>query len=242
MRSLITIILSLVLAGFALATRSFAQEAEPPAPAAAAIDSAPSDSNSKIYSKNKLEASFDTGCLFYNTPLILGPLLGDAFHREPRLPNYILVPMIYSLRWHLYDIKGRSFWRGNTDFTIGGSYNVIAHGPESYYTAVIGGLRYNFVQPNWRVAPYAEIRGGFGFTDAAQPYQVAHHEWPNGQGQDFTFTFMFGTGVRYNFSDRYSISTGIEYMHISNAYLSEPKYYNHGVNVVGPAIGLSMAL
>jgi hypothetical protein len=29
------------------------------------------------------------------------------------------------------------------------------------------------------------------------------------QGQDFTFTFMLGSGVRYNFNPRYAIAAGI---------------------------------
>jgi len=46
----------------------------------------------------------------------------------------------------------------------------------------------------------------------------------------------------YNFNPTYSVSAGITYMHISNAYLSVPKYYNHAVNVIGPSIGLNVAL
>ena len=200
------------------------------------------DFNQGIYYRNKLELSFSSGCLFYNTPLLLSPIIGDKFSRLPWLPHYVIIPLMFSLRWHLYGIKGRSFWRGNTDFGLSASYNVIAHGPESYYASLGSGLRYNFVQPNWRVVPYTELRIGLGFTDAAQPYQVAHNELPTGQGQDFTFTIILGGGVRYNFSPRYSMSAGIEYMHISNAYLSEPKYYNHGVNVVGPSLGFNFAL
>jgi Lipid A 3-O-deacylase (PagL) len=200
------------------------------------------DFNTDIYYKNKLEVSFDTGCLFLNTPLILDPILGDKFSREPGLPNYTLVPLISSLRWQLDDIGGRSFWRGNTDLTFGGAYNVITQGPESYYAALITGVRYNFVQPNWRIAPYLELRGGLGLTDARQPWEAAHHQPEVGQGQDFTFTFIVGGGVRYNFSPRYSASVGAAFMHISNAYLSEPKYYNHGINVFGPTFGLNVAL
>ncbi len=232
----------LALALLTLCGRSLAEDSTPGLTAANSPDSAAEDFNREIYYRNKLEISFDTGCLFYNTPLILGPILGDAFKRKPFLPNYTIVPLIYSLRWQPYGIRGRSFWRGNTDFTFGGSYNLITQGPESYYAALIAGLRYNFVQPEWRVVPYVELRGGLGLTNAKQPYEVAHHEPSIGQGQDFTFTFIMGSGVRYNFSPRYSVSTGIAYMHISNAYLSEPKYYNHGVNVLGPAVGLNFAL
>ena len=200
------------------------------------------DFNREIYYKNKLELAFDTGWLWYNTPLILEPIIGEKFSREPGLPNYSLMPLNLSLRWHLYDICGPSILRGNTDFTFSGSYIVIAKGPESRYIAAIAGFRYNFIQPNWRLVPYLELRGGMGFTDAQQPYEVAHHLPPIGQGQDFTFNFIMGAGVRYNFNPTYSISAGITYMHISNAYLSEPKYYNHAVNVIGPSIGLNVAL
>jgi hypothetical protein len=236
------IAVGLALAILAFSRPSFAgdsssslEAANPPVPASG-------DFNREIYYRNKLELSFDTGYLPFNTPLILGPLIGDKFQRHANLPNYVIVPLMSSLRWQLYDIKGRSFWRGNTELSLSGSYNVIVHGPESYYASIGSGVRYNFVQPEWRIVPYSEMRIGLGFTDAAQPYQVAHNERPNGQGQDFTFTFIFGSGVRYNFSPRYSMAAGIEYMHISNAYLSEPQYYNHGVNVVGPSLEFNFAL
>jgi long-subunit fatty acid transport protein len=51
-----------------------------------------------------------------------------------------------------------------------------------------------------------------------------------------------GAGARYNFNPRYSISAGISYMHISNGYLSEPKYVNYGINVYGPIAGINIRL
>lgn len=200
------------------------------------------DFNRQIYYKNKLELAFDTGWLWYNTPLILDPIIGDKFAREPGIVDYTLVPLDFSLRWQLYDICGPSILRGNTDFTFTGSYTDIERGPESRYVAAIGGFRYNFIQPNRRMVPFLELRGGTGFTDAQQPNEVAHHRPAVGQGQDFTFTFIMGAGVRYNFNPNYSVSAGVAFMHVSNMYLSEPKYYNHGINVVGPTIGLNVAL
>lgn len=99
------------------------------------------------------------------------------------------------------------------------------------------GVRRNFVQPNWRVVPYAEARGGLGYTDAKGPDGV-----PWAQGQDFTFNFILGGGVRYNFNPRYSISTGIAYMHVSNAYLSQPRFTDYGMNVYGPTVGVNIGL
>jgi long-subunit fatty acid transport protein len=110
------------------------------------------------------------------------------------------------------------------------------------FAAALAGVRYNFVQPNWRIVPYGELRFGMGFTDARQPNEKRLHEHLVGQGQDFTFTFMLGAGFRYDINERYSVSAGVNYMHISNMYMSEPRYYNHGVNVMGPQVGLNVGL
>jgi hypothetical protein len=190
------------------------------------------DFNDKIYYKNKLELSFDMGFNPYNTPFILNPLIGDTWERTSL--DYTLVPLILSLRWHLNDVGGPLFLRGNCDLTFSGSYTIIPQGPESRYAAYMMGIRYNFVQPNWRVAPYIEGRVGVGFVDAKGPKGVNY-----AQGQDLTFNFNLGAGLRYNFSPRYSMSIGIGYMHISNLYLSEPKTPNFGINVFGPALGFN---
>ena len=76
-----------------------------------------------------------------------------------------------------------------------------------------------------------------GRIDAKEPLGVV---WA--QGQDFTFTLMLDSGVRYNFNPRYSIAAGITYMHVSNLYLSEPRYPNYGINVYGPMVGFTMRL
>jgi len=65
---------------------------------------------------------------------------------------------------------------------------------------------------------------------------------PYAQGGDLDFTYMMGSGVRYNFNPRYSISAGASYMHASDAYLCHPKYCDFGINVWGPMIGLNVRL
>jgi hypothetical protein len=148
--------------------------------------------------------------------------------------DYTLVPLTLSLRWHLDDIGGPWILRGNTDVTFSGNYTVIPQGPESYYASFMMGARYNFVQPNWRIAPYLEGRVGCGFTDARGPKGVMY-----AQGQDFTFTYSMGGGFRYNFDPRYSVSAGVAYMHVSNLYLSKDAY-NYGINVFGPTVGVNI--
>jgi hypothetical protein len=48
--------------------------------------------------------------------------------------------------------------------------------------------------------------------------------------------------VRYNFSPRYSFEAGMHYMHISNMYLSQPKFLNYGINVYGPWAGINIRI
>ena len=112
-----------------------------------------------------------------------------------------------------------------------------ARAPETHYLAYDMGIRRNFVRPNRRVAPFFDLRLGVGRIDARGPLGVSY-----AQGQDLTFTFMLGSGVRYNFNSKYSISAGINFMHVSNLYLSEPKFLNYGINVYGPMLGLNVRL
>lgn len=225
----------LTVACLAQTTRAIGQDAKREFSDDTLLKSEPTDFNRKIYFKHKLEFSLDAGWLPNNIPFIFDPLMGEAWARVPL--NYTLVPFIFSLRWNWGDVAGPSFIRGNTDLTFSLSYTDIPRGPEHLYASFMFGVRRNFVQPNWRVVPYVEARGGVGYTDAKGPYGVLY-----AQGQDLTFNFILGGGVRYNFSPRYSISSGIAYMHVSNAYLSQPKVYDYGINVFGPTLGLTVGL
>ncbi len=186
-------------------------------------DSKSADFNRDIYYRNKLEFSLEGGWLPFN--VWTWPL------------HYTLVPTIASLRWQLSGVRGPKFLRGNTDFTFGGSYTAIPRGAETRYFAFIYGIRRNFVQPRWRIVPYFEMRGGIGDINAKGPDGVLY-----AQGQDLTFTFITGGGARYNFNPRYSIAAGLTYMHISNAYLSQPRYTDYGINVMGPIFGINVRL
>jgi lipid A 3-O-deacylase PagL len=195
----------------------------------------PTDRNSRIYYKNKLEFSLETGCLPINIPFPFDFLLGDGYNMTPL--HYTLVPAIGSLQWQMGDVRGPLMLRGNWDLRISGAFTAIPRGAETHYAAYDMGIRRNFVGRNGRVAPYLDYRLGLGRIDAKGPKGV-----PYAQGQDFTFTMMMGSGFRYNFNSTYAFSAGITWMHISNLYLSEPKYLNYGINVYGPIIGLSVRL
>jgi hypothetical protein len=197
--------------------------------------SKPADFNTDIYYKNKLEFSLETGALPINIPFVFDVFVGGDYSQKPL--HYTLVPIFPSLRWHMGKLSGPWILRGNTDLTLTLSLTAIPRGPETAYGAFDLGVRRNFVHRNWRTAPYFELRGGAGFINAKGPDGV-----PYAQGQDFTFTLTVGTGARYNFNPRYSMSFGPTYMHVSNAYLSQPKYWDNGINVVGALIGFNMRL
>jgi hypothetical protein len=200
------------------------------------------DFNRDIYYRNKLEFSLDVGWLPINIPFPLDIFVGDAYNTYPL--NYTLVPIIGSLRWHINGVGGPWILRGNWDLTCSGSVTVIPRGPESRYFAWIMGIRRNFVPRNSKIAPYFDIRAGLGNIDAKGPDGVQY-----AQGEDFTFTINMGSGVRYNFSPRYAISAGLNFMHISNLDLSQGSgkngnwgIRNYGINVYGPMVGIDIQL
>jgi len=203
--------------------------------------SQPADFNRDIYYRNKLEFSLDGGWLPINVPFPLDVFVGDTYNTYPL--KYTLVPIIASLRWHIDGVRGPLVLRGNFDLTLSGSVTAIPRGPESRYFSYIMGIRRNFIPRNWRAAPYFDVRLGVGNIDAKGPQGVLY-----AQGEDLTFTMNMGSGVRYNFSPRYSISACLNFMHISNLDLSEgngkPSWgvRNYGINVYGPMVGIDIQL
>jgi hypothetical protein len=193
------------------------------------------DFNREIYYRNKIEYSIETGWLPNNIPFVFDFVVDSPYTTWPL--HYTLVPNLASVRWQLDNIWGWKFLRGNTDFSFSASYTAIPRGAETRYFAFVYGIRRNFIPPRSRIVPYVEGRGGIGNIDAKGPLGVEY-----AQGQDTTFTLMVGAGARYNFGPRYGVSAGMTYMHVSNLYLSEPRYENFGINVYGPMVGVYMRL
>lgn len=193
------------------------------------------DLNHRFYYKNKVEFSFDGGWLPINIPFVFDVFLGDGYTMTSL--RYTLVPIIASLRWQINNVGGPWILRGNWDLECSGTVTLIPRGPETRYFAWILGFRRNFVPRRGRIAPYFDGRVGMGDINAKEPVGVLY-----AQGQDFTFTLNMGSGVRYNFDQRYSVSAGLNWMHISNLYLSQPQFSNYGINVYGPMFGFNVQL
>ena len=193
------------------------------------------DRNLDIYYRNRREFSLDVGWHPVNIPFIYDFAVGDSYNMTPL--KYTLVPIVASLRWHVTNVGWRWIFRGNMDFTFSGAVTLIPRGPETHYYSLDFGIRRNFVYRNWKVVPFFEQRGGAGFINAKEPLGVQF-----AQGQNLTFTYNLGVGARYNIDSKYSFSAGMNYMHVSNGYLSEPAFYNYGINVYGPMFGLDVRL
>lgn len=193
------------------------------------------DRNLDIYYRNRTEFSLDIGYHPTNIPFIYDFAVGDSYNMTPL--KYTLVPIVASLRWHVTNVGWRWFLRGNMDFSFSGSITAIPRGPETHYYSLDFGIRRNFVYRNWKVVPFFEQRGGAGIINAKEPLGVLFS-----QGQNLTFTYNLGVGARYNISSKYSFSGGMNYMHISNGYLSEPAFTNYGINVYGPMFGFDVRL
>jgi hypothetical protein len=193
------------------------------------------DRNLDIYYRNRREFSLDVGWHPVNIPFIYDFAVGGGYNMTPL--KYTLVPIVASLRWHVTNVGWRWIFRGNMDFTFSGSITAIPRGPETHYYSLDFGIRRNFVYRNWKVVPYFDQRGGAGIINAKEPLGVL---WA--QGQNLTFTYNLGVGARYNIDSKYSFSAGMNYMHISNAYLSQPAFVNYGINVYGPMFGLDVRL
>ena len=94
---------------------------------------------------------------------------------------------------------------------------------------VVGGtlwLRYNFIQPEWKVVPYTQLGAGVGALDFDQRYY----------GQVFSFNLGVGVGFRYFLRSDLAINLEWRYQHMSNANTGPN---NLGVNAQGVMLGVS---
>ncbi len=151
--------------------------------------------------------------------------------------GYTIVPAFLTASLKLDEVSNdRIFdgiFRGNTEFFFSLEGAAITDGPESRYTEIMVGPRYNFVQPNWRIIPY--IEGGVGLLFADSNPGV------RGLGQDFNFTFETAVGFKYKINDTWFVRLGAEYHHISNAGLSEPAHPNNAIDAFGPKLSVGFA-
>lgn len=134
------------------------------------------------------------------------------------------------LRWGV-NRNDDSIFRGYNQVYLLGMAEPIFRGVENHYFGISAGFRHVFVRPGWRLQPYASGGVGLGWIDSASPIY-------NGQGQDFTFNILTAVGVDYLVNDRWKLSIGALYQHLSNGGQTDP---NPSLNLLGPQVGATFS-
>lgn len=167
--------------------------------------------------------------------MAIGVSAGPLFDVGANAHEDLLGAGVLSWHWQLDEVGNPGWRRGNTEWITSAFFHPVFDGTESRFVGGMFGPRYNFVQEGWHVVPYLGARVGFGFTDSRD-----NTNRPGAQGQDFVFTFMVETGVRYVINEWLEVSLGAMYQHFSNAGLSEPEFTNYGLDVLGPVAAFNV--
>lgn len=179
----------------------------------------------KLCDEKDWTAEFGTGVAFSNVRV-----------GQP-CQGYTMVPVTFCASLAVDEVSLDKFlggvFRGNTEFFFRGDYDFITHGPEHWYSGIFVGPRYNFVQPGWKFVPFVEGGVGIGFADSNPNQQ--------GLGQDFNFSFECSAGFKYLLTDDMFLRLAVQYQHVSNAGLSEPKHFNNQIDAMGPKLSIGFA-
>lgn len=120
------------------------------------------------------------------------------------------------------------FFRGNFEAIAELSGSAVFEGWGNVLIGPTFLVRYNFVQPGWKIVPYAQVGAGFVYTDA----------YENGNqtaiGQAIEFTPQASVGLKYLACGNWSIDAEFMYHHISNASMADR---NGGINALGGFVG-----
>lgn len=102
----------------------------------------------------------------------------------------------------------------------------ILEGPENHYFGFSAAPSLEWWAPGRDWSVYFSVGGGAGFIDSTSVV--------GGQGQDFTFNWFANLGLRYQWSNDFSVHGGVLFQHLSNAGLTDP---NPGLDVLGFSVG-----
>lgn len=166
------------------------------------------------FQRNNYELSLSSGIMF-------SPIGAD---KGRHTVDYTLSGM--QLGWMVTDVNDAGWLRGNVELEFEAMGGTVFQGRGSY---IAGGTiwgRYNFIQPNWRLIPYAQAGLGAEGTDMDQRLI----------GENFNFNLGVGAGVRCFVAKKWALDVEFLYQHISNATIAR---HDLGINAVGPMLGLS---
>jgi opacity protein-like surface antigen len=164
-----------------------------------------------LYRKGTWDWSFE---FLYTFDVVANPFhcLIDLRARDTNPHPYHFATETIGLRYRLTGVGGPWFLRGSAQLCTDLVTTAIVMGPESYFVGGAVGVHYDFIQPRWPIVPYTDFRIGPGAIDATKGNR--------GQQNDLEFTYLWGAGLRYNFSSSLSVSIGAIDQHLSDAWLT----------------------
>jgi opacity protein-like surface antigen len=188
-----------------------------------ALDTGAAESSSSLLDKFSTDSIFEHSRFesSLNSGVLLSPFV--ATKHRPTI-NYTITSL--QLGYMITDVHGGGLFRGNFEMVGDAFGSAVYKGIGSYVAGATLWVRYNFVQPSWRLVPYAQGGGGFVVTDIDREIV----------GQEFNFNLDLGVGFRYFLGSRWSVAMEYRYQHISNANLGKK---NLGINAHGPILGVS---
>jgi hypothetical protein len=158
----------------------------------------------------------------YFCPIGLGPRTTPRFNFAPI--DVRLGCMLYTPR------PDNCCLRGNVEALLEFTTAPVFDGFGSIVLGPTALLRYNFVQPDWRLVPYIQAGGGFTYNDSYRD------ETQRAIGQAGEFYLQTTAGVHYVLSAHCALDVEGGYIHISNAGTNER---NGGINALGGSIGMT---
>lgn len=161
--------------------------------------------------------------------VLLGAYASSSLGPEIHAFNYLPLSLRYGTMLTAPDDMDGDL-RGNWECLAGlniapifSRYGRCAVGPSLY-------LRRNFVHPDAKLVPYAQVGAGFLLTDAYK------EKWQDAIGQSFEFHLHANIGLRYFITEHWSLDIEGGLQHISNCGMANR---NAGVNALGAQLGFT---
>jgi hypothetical protein len=172
------------------------------------------------FTRNRLSLQVLGGAYF--SPVGVGPRV------QPRF-NFAAIDV--RLGWMIYSpCPDHCILRGNLEALFEWAVDPVFFGFGSIVTGPSVLLRYNFVQPDWKVVPYIQGGAGIVYNDAW------HDQTQRAIGQQWEFYLQAAAGLHCLLSPKWSLDLEGGYLHISNACFAER---NGGINALGGSLGLT---
>ena len=183
----------------------------------APTDTSPAASAEAAYTEDRISLQLVSGALFSHIGV------------GPDTPTFNYAQTNLRLGWMLNTPNPEGgFFAGNWEALIELSGSAIFDGPGDIIIGPTALIRYNFVQPNWKVVPYVQGGVGIVYTDAYED------KTQDAIGQAIEFTPQVSVGLRVLVAEDWSVDLEGMFHHISNAGMAER---NDGTNALGGLIG-----